>query len=136
MFTDQKPCIYLLSSPMQNRKIQQWALCIAGYEVKIEWLAGKRNIVADMLSRIDCGEPESDCDNNCSVDICDKTFCVETVHSNMIQPCQFVSNPTDEHAKVNMTQPELEIPNVNMVDEQAKDEQLQSIKIQLSSNDC
>ena len=135
LFTDHKPCIYLLSSPMQNRKIQQWALCIAGYDVKIEWLAGKRNTVADMLSRIDYGEPESDCDDNCSVDICDNTFCVETVNSNMIQPSQFVSNPTDEHAKVNMTRPEIDIPNVNMVDEQAKDEQLKSIKIQLSSND-
>ena len=83
-----------------------------------------------MLSRIDCGEHESDCDDNCSVDICDNTFCDETVHSNMIQPSQFVSNPTDEHAKVNMTRPEIKIPNVNMVDEQ-----LQSIKIQLSGND-
>lgn len=43
LFTDHKPCIYLLSSPMQNRKIQQWALSISGYDVTIKWLAGKRN---------------------------------------------------------------------------------------------
>lgn len=49
LYTDHKPCMYLLSSPMQNKKIQLWALCIAGYDVRIEWLAGKRNTVADLL---------------------------------------------------------------------------------------
>ena len=59
LFTDHKPCIYLLSSSMQNINIRQWALCIAEYDVEIEWLAGKRNAVADLLSRIDYSEPES-----------------------------------------------------------------------------
>ena len=67
-------------------------------------------------------------DDNYSVDICDNTFRVEAINSDMIQPSQFVSNLTDEHAKVNMTRPETEIPNVNMVDEQVKDEILHCIK--------
>ena len=122
-YTDHKPCIYLLSSPMQNRKIQQWALYI-GYDVKIEWRAGKRNTVADMLSRIGHGDPESDGDDNCSADIADNIYRVDVINSNinsnMIQPSQFVSNHSDEHAKVNMKRPEIEIPNVNMVEEQGK----------------
>ena len=38
LFTDHKLCTYLLSSPMQNRKTHQWALCISGYDVKYRGL--------------------------------------------------------------------------------------------------
>ena len=49
--TDQKPLKYLLESPMQNRKIQMWALGMAGYNCKVEYIEGKTNTCADLLSR-------------------------------------------------------------------------------------
>ena len=58
LYTDHKPCINLLSSPMQNRKIQQWALCIAGYDIKLNGWQVNVISVADMLSRIDYGKTE------------------------------------------------------------------------------
>ena len=87
-----------------------------------------------MLSRIDYGEPDSDSDGNCNVDICDETLQVATINSNMIEPSHFLSNPTREQAKVNMTRPKLDIPDINMTDEQAKDDFLQSVRSQLSNN--
>ena len=52
----------------------------------------------------------------------------------MIEPSQFVSNPTGEQAKLNMTRPKLDIPDINMTEEQAKDDFLQSVRSQLSNN--
>ena len=39
--TDHKPLKYLLESPMQNKKIQMWALGISGYNCQIEYIAVK-----------------------------------------------------------------------------------------------
>ena len=50
--TDHKPLKYLLESPMQNKKIQLWALGISGYNCKIEYIAGPENTCADLLSRL------------------------------------------------------------------------------------
>ena len=49
--TDHKPLKYLLESPMQNKKIQLWALSMAGYNCSIEYIAGTTNTCADLLSR-------------------------------------------------------------------------------------
>ena len=35
---------------MQTNKIQIWALSIGGYNAKIEYIAGKKNVCADLLS--------------------------------------------------------------------------------------
>ena len=48
--TDHKPQEYLLESPMQNKKIQLWALSMAGYNCTIEYIAGTENTCADLLS--------------------------------------------------------------------------------------
>ena len=42
---------YLLESPMQNKKIQLWALSMSGYNCLIEYIAGTTNTCADLLSR-------------------------------------------------------------------------------------
>ena len=49
--TDHKPLKYLLELPMQNKKIQLWALSMAGYNCTIEYKAGTTNTCADLLSR-------------------------------------------------------------------------------------
>ena len=38
--TDHKPLKYILDSPMQNRKVQVWALSIAAYNPTIEYIEG------------------------------------------------------------------------------------------------
>ena len=54
--TDHKPLKYLLDAPMENKKIQLWALSMAGYNCKIEYIPGKFNCVADLLSRVPTGD--------------------------------------------------------------------------------
>jgi hypothetical protein len=63
--TDHKPLKYILESPMQNKKIQLWALSIAGYNCKVEYVAGTDSLVADLLSRMPSSamtHDEIDCD--------------------------------------------------------------------------
>lgn len=50
--TDHKPLQYLFEADWTNKKIQQWALKLSGYNCKIEYLAGRENTCADLLSRI------------------------------------------------------------------------------------
>ena len=48
--TDHKLLKNLLESPMQNKKIQLWALSMSGYNCTIENIAGTTNTCADLLS--------------------------------------------------------------------------------------
>ena len=50
--TDHKPLKYRLEAEWTNRKIQEWALKLSGYNCTIEYLADKDNTCADLLSRI------------------------------------------------------------------------------------
>lgn len=56
--TDHNPLKYILDAPMQNKKIQLWALTIAGYNCKVEYIAGTSNSCADLLSRVPTNSPE------------------------------------------------------------------------------
>ena len=51
--TDHQPLKYLLNSETGsfNRKINSWALTMASYNIDVEYLPGKQNLIADLLSR-------------------------------------------------------------------------------------
>ena len=49
---DHKQLRYLLEQEWTNKKSQQWALKLSGYNCKIEYLAGRENTCADLLLRI------------------------------------------------------------------------------------
>ena len=71
--SDHMPLKYILESPMQNKKIQLWALGISGYNCKIEYISGKENTCADLLSRSPCSDNEVK-DDNIEVDISNNAF--------------------------------------------------------------
>ncbi len=52
IITDHKPLRSLFLSEVANTKVQRWAVLIAEFGAPIKYLEGKRNIRADMLSRI------------------------------------------------------------------------------------
>lgn len=52
VYTDHKPLRCLFTKQMNNTKVQRWAILLAEYGIKIEYIQGSRNIRADMLSRI------------------------------------------------------------------------------------
>lgn len=43
---------------MQNKKFQLWALSIAVYNCKVEYIEGRFNCCADLLSRLSTVNPE------------------------------------------------------------------------------
>ncbi|CAC5388237.1 unnamed protein product [Mytilus coruscus] len=95
--TDHKPLKYILESPMQNKKIQLWALGITGYNCKIEWLAGTENTIADYLSRrpnrieVNKSDNKKTDDEDIEIDISDKAYEINTINSNEIDPKKFAS---------------------------------------------
>ncbi|CAC5369707.1 unnamed protein product [Mytilus coruscus] len=95
--TDHKPLKYILESPMQNKKIQLWALGITGYNCKIEWLAGTENTIADYLSRIpnqievNKSDNKKTDDEDIEIDISNKAYEINTINSNEIDPKKFAS---------------------------------------------
>ena len=51
--TDHQPLRYILNSDTGsfNRKINSWALTVASYNIDVEYLPGRANVVADLMSR-------------------------------------------------------------------------------------
>ncbi|KAG5873264.1 hypothetical protein JTB14_013175 [Gonioctena quinquepunctata] len=61
--TDHQPLRWLLNIKSPTGRLARWALRIQSYNLKIEYLPGKRNVIADFLSRPPCGhENDSTCD--------------------------------------------------------------------------
>ena len=96
--TDHKPLKYLLESPMQNKKIQLWALSMSGYNCSIEYIAGSTNSCADLLSRHpDNVQKASDIQNSKEVedqtvlDVNDNLYEVNVLDSNQFDPKTFAS---------------------------------------------
>ena len=96
--TDHKPLKFLLESPMQNKKIQLWALSMSGYNCSIEYIAGPTNTCADLLSRHpDNVQKASDIQNSEEVedqtvlDVNDNLYEVNVIDSNQFDPKTFAS---------------------------------------------
>ena len=69
--TDHKPLQCILDSPIQNKKIQHWTTNLRGYNCSIEYIGGKKNVCADMLSHL---PHPTDIPDNSVPDITDRTF--------------------------------------------------------------
>ncbi|MCG8045975.1 MAG: RNase H-like domain-containing protein [Candidatus Thiodiazotropha endolucinida] len=124
--TDHKPLKYLLESPMQNKKIQLWALGMAGYNCTIEYIAGTENTCADLLSR------KPDVDDTVieaellEPDINDHTYEVGAINSNEINPKNFAGceMPTKDRPEI----PETDLPGLDIGLEQGKDAAVMELK--------
>ena len=129
--TDHKPLKYLLESPMQNKKIQLWALSISGYNCKIEYIAGPENTCADLLSRLpsekDTQNDHSDSHNTMEPDINENTFEINAFNSNLFKTKDYAS--CEVQNEVDHEKPS--IVGMNMIAEQEKDTDLMEIKMQI-----
>ena len=132
--TDHKPLKYILDSPMQNKKIQLWALSIAGYNTQVEYIKGKENHCADLLSRIPFKKGEKEelqqsksTPEDEELDIDDRSLEIGAINSNEINPRDFASSHVDPPGDV--IKPDIDLPeDFNMVEEQQKDEEIGKLK--------
>lgn len=96
--TNHRPLQYLLETKWTNKKIQQWALKLSGYNCKIEYLAGRDNICADLLSKIPKKlkresvrvEPEVD----------DIAYQIGVINSNGFRKCPMLKTDDEEDTQV------------------------------------
>ena len=132
--TDHKPLKYILDSPMQNKKIHLWALSIAGYNTQVEYIKGKENHCADLLSRIPFKKGEKEelqqsksTPEDEELDIDDRSLEIGAINSNEINPRDFASSHVDPPGDV--IKPDIDLPeDFNMVEEQQKDEEIGKLK--------
>ena len=126
--TDHKPLKYLLEAPMKNKKIQLWALGIAGYNCQIEYIPGTENTCADLLSRTplsyDINDPRNMNENlDSDPDINDNALQVNYINSNAINPKDYVKYDIGELDIP--PKPEIKLTdNVNVEEEQVKDREI------------
>ena len=132
--TDHKSLKCILDSPMQNKKIQLWALSIAGYNTQVEYIKGKENHCADLLSRIPFKKGEKEelqqsksTPEDEELDIDDRSLEIGAINSNEINPRDFASSHMDPPGDV--IKPDIDLPeDFNMVEEQQKDEEIGKLK--------
>ena len=107
---------------MQNKKIQLWALSIGGYNAKIEYLGGKKNVCADLLLCMPGLNKEGILERTNGpikdLDIDDRTFKISLVNSNQMD--------TTMPGKYNivwdtLTKNELKVDGFDIVKEHEKD---------------
>ena len=96
--TDHKPLKYLLESPMQNKKIQLWALSMSGYNCTIEYIAGTTNTCADLLSRhpenvnkSSDNQLDDEVEDEKMLDVNDNLYEINVIDSNQFDPKSFAS---------------------------------------------
>ena len=53
VLTDHNPLKYLAESP-KSAKLTRWALALQEYDLAVKYNRGSCNVVADLLSRLDC----------------------------------------------------------------------------------
>lgn len=123
IYTDHKPLEYLLKSSIQNRKIQTWALGMAGYDCTIQYLQGRDNMCADLLSRA-VDAPVSDDDQQ--VDIDNRNYTVSAINSNQFEPKEFASYKNDDDPVATHERPTIQ--GLDLISEQDADRDIFELK--------
>lgn len=142
--TDHKPLIHILDSPIQNKKIQLWALSISGYNCKIEHLPGKQNVIADFFSRPPMTDKETESESKFEPQINDNPYkikpvnnvqslSINVINSHDLDPKQ-VANKEYE-PQDSFVQPIPAFTNLCMKTEQNKDPAIVQIKMLLTHGD-
>ena len=136
--TDHKPLQYLLTSEMQNRKVQMWALAIAGYNCTIQYIPGKNNYVADMLSRRPEQRVEEEEDSTAqeTVEEHDHSYEINVINSNKVDPKQYANYEQLEDSEIEIPKNPMQLENFNMMDEQNKDNEITQIIAQLHKEEA
>ena len=142
--TDHKLLKYLLESPMQNKKIQLWALSMSGYNCSIEYIAGTTNTCADLLSRhpdnikkiteLTDKHDSGDVTDEKELDVNENIFQINVLDSNQFKPRTFASCevPNEESFEKCDCSDFIKV-GLDIKLEQNKDEEISEIKSMITS---
>ena len=114
----------MLESPMQNKKIQLWALGISGYNCRVEYIEGSSNSCADMLSRVPENGTTIKDEGLDEPDVSDNAYEINALNSNCFRPRDFAVSKAPLPKEIGKA--ELD-PDIDIVQEQAKDEAIVAI---------
>ena len=129
--TNHKPLKYIMESPIQNKKIQHWTTNHWGYNCTIEYIEGRKNVCADMLSQL-LQHPISE-DSECSdPEITDETFEVNCIDSSRIDPKKYAKYDYQYEDK-QCNKEELRVLGFALTVEQSKDNELVQLKENLQT---
>ena len=129
--TDHQPLKYLLSSPMQNKKVQMWAMGMTGYNCQIEYIPGSTNVLADLLSRMPDGHKGEACGEEVEPrDVNDNTFEIGVLDSTGQSTKPYASYKGPEGLGERLES--VELWGLDMEKEQNQDPDLVEIKRQMS----
>ncbi|CAC5403541.1 unnamed protein product [Mytilus coruscus] len=129
--TDHKPLKYILESPMQNKKIQLWALNIMGYNCTIQYIPGPQNVCADFMSRLPSDEKQNE-NPDPYPDISDNTYEINVINSNRFHFTDYANN--DKLVEDIPEKENFQFEEFDMSIEQVKDKTLRELKEQLVSD--
>ena len=71
----------ILDSSIQNKKIHHWTTNLRSYSCRIEYIEGKKNVCADMLSHLPHPTDSLDNSGDSDPDITDRTFEINLINS-------------------------------------------------------
>ena len=99
---------------------------MAGYNCSIQYLKGKDNVGADLLSRaVDVKEDNVDF----TVDIDDRNYLLCAINSNLIEPKEFASYGNVDDSSETPERPTLQ--EIDIIREQETDKDILDLKIRL-----
>ena len=125
--TDHKPLKYLFTAKQSNRKLQMWSVALSAYNCSIEYVEGKKNILADFFSRYT--QPQNAISQTINV-----------INSNRINiranvKVQDTSDVNEQHDNKDVETPVFDIPgNFDISHAQCNDPTVEKIRKQISNN--
>ena len=137
--TDHKPLKYILESPLNNKKIQMWAMSIMGYNCTVEYITGRENTCAELLSRAPQYTEDNNIQNTCEIDDFsgnDNMYQINALNSNRFEPSNFASTKVDDPDLPNPNVKDYTVRELDMAEEQAKDATILKLKTKLENGDA
>ena len=132
--TDHQPLKYLLGSTIANKKIQMWALGISGFDCSISYIQGRKNVLADLLSRMPEGYQEKPGESEVEPrDVNDNAFEIGVINSTGAPTGKFAGYK--EERGPNEKLEEIGLKPYDMKVEQGKDPELVTIMTQMKQED-
>ncbi len=132
--TDHLPLKYLFTAEQKNRRVQAWAMTINTYNCDIEYISGRENVTADLLSR--SPSVKNELKVNSSEELSDKgeTFEVAVLNSNKFEPKDFLEVPLEGAYITEDNEDDEYHHKFNMEKEQDRDPEIKELKQKLTVN--